>query len=186
MKFAIWGWIWPRSKCHVLNILYSSHNRWSHCDCAINTLYPYLAFNCASFDNGHGLFGLSTYRVHRMVTEKCFLVEPSSKVRGIFCHFSPVFSSFLRPQLSDLAEILVEFWGVVWQCVIQFLLEFDALWLGNGSKTGWDTGRKLRKTRQKLAIASWFSPVLVSLLASLGGNWITNRKSRRKSSGTHF
>ena len=136
---------------------------------------PVLTFNCASFDNGHGLFGLSTYRVHRMVTEKCFLVEPSSKVRGIFCQFSPVFSSFLRPQLSDLAEILVEFWGVVWQCVIQFLLEFDALWLGNGSKTGWDTGRKLRKTRQKLAIASWFSPVLVSLLASLGGNWITNR-----------
>ena len=71
-----------------------------------------------------------------MVAEKCFLVEPSSKVRGIFCQFSPVFSSFLRPQLSDLAEILVEFWGGVWQCVIQFLLEFDALWLGNGSKTG--------------------------------------------------
>ena len=128
---------------------------------------PVLTFNCASFDNGHGLFGLSTCRVHRMVTEKCFLVEPSSKVRGIFCHFSPVFSSFLRPQLSDLAEILVEFWGVVWQCVIQFLLEFDALWLGNGSKTGWDTGRKLRKTRQKLAIASWFSPVLVSLAIEL-------------------
>ena len=40
------------------------------------------------------------------------------------------------PLLSDLAEILVWFWGIVWLYVIQILLGSDAVQLRYDTKTG--------------------------------------------------